>query len=65
MINVIKLEFVLKSHGITKQDLIDAQNWGSSTYYRKMKADSDWTIGEVNVLIGLGVDIAEVIDIFF
>ena len=65
MIDVLKLEFVLKSHGISKQDVMDAQVWSSSTYYRKMQADSEWTVKEVNNLIALGVDIAEIIDIFF
>lgn len=65
MFDALKLEYVLKSRGITKQDLIEAEGWGSSTYYRKMQADSDWTIGEVNILISLGVEITEIIDIFF
>ena len=65
MFDSLKLEYVLKSHGITKQDVIEAEGWGSSTYYRKMQADSEWTIGEVNVLIGLGVELTEIIDIFF
>ena len=65
MFDVLKLEYVLKSHGITKQDVIEAEGWGSSTYYRKMQADSEWTIGEANELIGLGVELTEIIDIFF
>lgn len=65
MFDALKLEYVLKSHGITKQDVIEAEGWGSSTYYRKMQADSEWTIGEANELIGLGVELTEIIDIFF
>ena len=65
MFDIFKLEYVLKSHGITKHELIEAEGWGSSTYYRKMQADSEWTIGEANILIGLGVEITEIIDIFF
>lgn len=59
------LDFVLKRYGITKQILMDQNDWSRSTYYRKMSGEVDWTIAEVNGLIELGVDIAEVIDIFF
>lgn len=61
----LKLEYTLKKHGVTKQEILDAENWGTSTYYRKMAGESDWTIEEVNNLIGLGVTLTEVIDIFF
>lgn len=59
------LNYVLSRYGITKQQLMDQNTWSKSTYYRKMSGEVDWTIGEVNGLIELGVDIAEIIDIFF
>lgn len=61
----LKLEYTLKKHEVSKQGLLNAEKWGTSTYYRKMAGESDWTIEEVNNLIGLGVSITEVIDIFF
>lgn len=61
----LKLEYLLKKLGITKQMLIDAEGWGNSTYYRKISGESDWTIEEVNNLIGLGFSLTDVIDIFF
>lgn len=61
----LKLDYVLKKRGITKQMLLDATGWGTSTYYRKMSGETDWSVSEVNTLIKLGVEITEVIDIFF
>lgn len=61
----LKLEYTLKKRGISKQMVLNAEDWGTSTYYRKMAGESDWTIEEVNNLIGLGVTLTEVIDIFF
>lgn len=61
----LKLEYTLKKRGISKQTVLNAEDWGTSTYYRKMAGESDWTIEEVNNLIGLGVTLTEVIDIFF
>lgn len=61
----LKLEYTLKRHEIPKQAILDAEGWGTSTYYRKMAGESDWTIEEVNNLIKLGVTLTETIDIFF
>ena len=60
-----KLKYLLEVHGATKQDLIELQDWGTTTYYRKLSGESDWTVGEVNNLIRLGFDLTEIIDIFF
>lgn len=61
----LKLDYTLKKRGIAKQAVLEAQGWGTSTYYRKMAGESDWTIEEVNNLVGLGVSLTDVIDIFF
>jgi hypothetical protein len=61
----LKLEYTLKLHEITKDDLMKENDWSSSTYYRKMSGEAEWLIGEVHSLIRLGVDVTEVIDIFF
>lgn len=65
MADILRLEYVLKSLGITKEDVMKAEDWSSSTYYRKMAYESDWTIAEVNELIGLGLELEEVLNIFF
>ncbi len=62
--NTAYLSYVLDRYGITKEALMEQNDWSRSTYYRKLKGD-DWTISEVNGLVMLGVDIAEIIDIFF
>lgn len=61
----LKLEYVLKKHEVVKQRLIEAQDWGTSTYYRKISGESDWSVEEINRLMTLGVTLTEVIDIFF
>lgn len=61
----LKVEYLLKKKGITRDDLMKAQNWSSSTYYRKLSGEVAWTIQECNNLIGLGVTITEIIDYFF
>lgn len=61
----LKLEYVLKCHEIGKDDLMLANDWSSSTYYRKMSGEAEWLISEANSLVKLGVDITEIIDIFF
>lgn len=61
----LKVEYLLKKKGITRDDLMKAQNWSSSTYYRKLSGEVAWTIQECNSLIGLGVTITEIIDYFF
>lgn len=61
----LKVEYLLKKKGITRDDLMKTQNWSSSTYYRKLSGDVAWTIQECNRLIGLGVTITEIIDYFF
>ena len=61
----LKVEYLLKKKGITRDDLMKAQNWSSSTYYRKLSGEVAWTIQEFNRLIGLGVTITEIIDYFF
>lgn len=61
----LKLEFMLKKRGITRDVLMKIQDWSSSTYYRKLSGEAAWTIEECNKLIPLGVGITEIIDIFF
>ena len=61
----LKLEYVLKKHEVTKQKLIEVQDWGNSTYYRKVSGESDWSVEEINRMMTLGVTLTEVIDIFF
>lgn len=61
----LKLEFMLKKRGITRDVLMKIQDWSSSTYYRKLSGEADWTVEECNKLIPLGVGITEIIDIFF
>lgn len=63
--DIARLKYLLEVHGVTKQNLIDIQDWGTTTYYRKLSGESDWTIEEVNNLIKLGFDVTEIIDIFF
>ena len=65
MFDHLKLEYALKKHGISKQGLLDCQNWGKSTYYRKLSGENDWKLSELKVLINLGVPLAEIVDIFF
>lgn len=61
----LKVEYLLKKKGITRDVLMKAQDWSSSTYYRKLSGEVAWTIQECNKLIGLGVSITEIIDTFF
>lgn len=61
----LKLEFLLKKRNIDRNDLMRLQDWSSTTYYRKMSGESDWTIAEVNNLFKLGFEVTEIIDIFF
>lgn len=63
--DIAKFKYLLEVHGVSKQDLIDTQDWGVTTYYRKISGESDWTISEVNNLIKLGFELTEIIDIFF
>lgn len=60
-----RLEYILKCHDISKEDLMKAEDWSSSTYYRKTNGENDWTVAEVNVLIELGCELEELLDIFF
>lgn len=60
----LKLEFLIKKRGLDRNDIMKAQNWSSTTYYRKMSGESDWTIGEMNNLFKLKFEVVDIIDIF-
>ena len=60
-----KLEYLLKKNEISKQDLMEAEDWSENTYYRKLSGENRWYVTETNVLIKLGLDLTDIIDIFF
>lgn len=60
----LKLEFLMKKKGLDRNDLMKLQDWSSTTYYRKMSGESDWTITEMNNLFKLGFEVVDIIDIF-
>ena len=60
----LKLEFLMKKKGLDRNDLMKLQDWSSTTYYRKMSGESDWTITEMNNLFKLSFEVVDIIDIF-
>lgn len=66
MIDKAYLKYMLESHGITRQDLMEAQGWSHTTYTRKViNAMSSWTVPEVQTLERLGIPTEDLNKIFF
>ena len=51
MVNTYRLKGVIVENGKTQKDIAEAIGVDKSTFYRKMKEGSSFTIGEVNKLI--------------
>ncbi len=66
MIDLLLLQYTLAKHGISRTDLIQAENWSTTTYTRKVvSGESDWTVAEINRLVQIGISWAEIDKIFF
>lgn len=66
MIDKVLLKYYLELHGISRLDLIRAENWSPTTYTRKaVTLESDWTVAELRVLIHLGLSWTEIEAVFF
>ena len=61
----IYLEYLMKTKGLSRQDLANAEGWSLATCSRKINGTSDWTINELKTLYGLGFSEAEIEKIFF
>lgn len=66
MQNVEKLENKMREKGVTSEQLIKALKINRSTWYRKRKNPSGFSIGEAEIICKqLGLNEKEVNDIFF
>lgn len=63
-VDTLKLEFLMKKRNLDRNELMKVQDWSSTTYYRKMSGESDWTVAEMNNLFKLGFEVVDIIDIF-
>lgn len=60
------LKYVLEIHGVSREDLMRAQDWSPTTYTRKVvNGESDWLVKELKALLTLGISQQEVNKIFF
>ena len=66
MIDRAYLRYCMEKHGVSREDLIKAEDWSATTYTRKVVTrESEWTVDEIKVLIRLGIAWDEVEQIFF
>lgn len=58
------LEYEIKRHGLTIQGVCSELGMSPSTYYKKVRGDSEFTQGEIQKLIDL-LEISDPTPIFF
>lgn len=59
-----KLEYEMKSKGITVEELCKAIGMSKAAYYRKLKGSTDFTRGEIQKMIDF-LNLENPMDIFF
>ena len=63
--DVLLLEYKLKTHGVSREALETAQGWSGSTTGRRLSGQQPWLVPEVNKLQEFGFTPDELVKIFF
>ena len=60
------LKYQMEIHGISREDLIKAEGWSHTTYYRKVTTgEAKWFSNEIKILEQIGIPWEALEEIFF